>query len=120
MLTEKQELKLNKLSEIYNNGNQPLNEINQQKLIEILKACKWNMTDSTIKLGILNDEISAEKNRILNLPKNVVRRSAGDGYEELWVEFYKCPSCENSVLLYGNNYCSACGTKLDWSEFNIE
>lgn len=30
--------------------------------------------------------------------------------------FYKCPVCYNSDIYKGDNFCSECGQRLDWSE----
>lgn len=116
-LTEKKQIKVKKLSEIYFSREDSCNEINEEKIIDILKENKWHMTNATQALFDYHYGIIAEKNRIENLPNNVVRPSDSVGHEEIWCEFYKCPNCHCVTLTGGENYCSDCGIKVYWSEF---
>lgn len=36
--------------------------------------------------------------------------------EELYCEFYKCPSCEDTYVRIEDNYCSNCGCKFEWNK----
>lgn len=118
MLTEKQNIKLQQLSDLYFNNHKAIKEITTERLIEILKNNKWNLNDSFDKVMDYHNEIIIEKNRLWNLPKNVVRPFDNQGYKEIWSEFYKCPNCRKETLTldHKENYCSNCGIEVDWSE----
>lgn len=36
------------------------------------------------------------------------------GYEEYWVERFKCPICQCDDVSKGYRYCPFCGVKLIW------
>lgn len=35
--------------------------------------------------------------------------------DEIYCNWYKCPSCEDTYVRSGDNYCSNCGCKFEWS-----
>lgn len=35
--------------------------------------------------------------------------------DEVHCNWYKCPSCEDTYVKGGDNYCSNCGCKFEWS-----
>ena len=38
-----------------------------------------------------------------------------DGEDEVYCNWYKCPSCKNTYVRNRDNYCSDCGCKFEWS-----
>lgn len=38
-----------------------------------------------------------------------------DGEDEVYCNWYKCPSCKNPYVRNRDNYCSDCGCKFEWS-----
>ena len=37
------------------------------------------------------------------------------GKNELFCNIYKCPSCNESKIIYGFVFCPVCGKKLEWT-----
>jgi ribosomal protein L37AE/L43A len=37
--------------------------------------------------------------------------------EEVYGDWYKCPSCKNEFVKSVDNYCSNCGCKFEWSGY---
>lgn len=35
--------------------------------------------------------------------------------DEIYCNWYKCPSCEDTYVRSGDNFCSNCGCKFEWS-----
>ena len=115
MLTENQQIKLQKIKELY--FKEAIKEIDENKLIEILRKNNWHMSESLHEIINCHNEIIKEKNRIANLPKNIVKPSDEWGYDELWLKFYNCPNCgHRSLTEHKEKYCHECGIEVDWSE----
>lgn len=38
-----------------------------------------------------------------------------DGYDEMYGEWFICPNCKNSTVIFRSNYCSKCGVKFEWT-----
>jgi len=36
--------------------------------------------------------------------------------DEKYCGWYKCPNCEDTNITYYDNYCSNCGSKLEWED----
>lgn len=43
------------------------------------------------------------------------KHSLGD--DELYTTFFKCPTCGNSLVFLGSNYCPHCGHRLCWDDY---
>lgn len=48
------------------------------------------------------------------MEETIVEQKDSLGKDELWVEWFNCPKCENSNVIIHSNYCSECGIKLTW------
>jgi len=118
MLTDKQNIKLKQLSDLYFNNQDAIEEITKEKLMEILRKNCWHLSNSLHEVMNYHNSIFVEKNRIKNLPKNVVKSLDNQGHMEIWGEFYKCPNCGKVTLSkeHKEKYCHECGIKVDWSE----
>lgn len=36
--------------------------------------------------------------------------------DELYTDWYKCPSCGNTYVFFKNRFCSNCGAQFKWTE----
>ena len=36
--------------------------------------------------------------------------------DELYTDWYECPSCGNTLIFFKNTFCSNCGVRFNWTQ----
>lgn len=64
-----------------------------------------------------NDELKNENNNTNNVlcVVKIDGQKHGTGKDEIYCNWYICPKCDNVNVMFGDNYCSKCGCKFEWT-----
>lgn len=44
----------------------------------------------------------------------IIRDSDHHSQDDIWTHWFKCPKCEETMIMIGASYCQDCGVKLKW------